>query len=85
MAETDIVHNMETKKDPYLAEYKKLVGKVCVDVVCDTEGVDGEPLYGLVFKSGIKDRKPSVAWVYRDEEGNGAGFLNIIDVDLDAK
>ena len=73
------------KDDPYLKEYLKLRGKVLVDVVKDEEGVDGEPLYGLVFKSGIKDRKPSVAWIYRDAEGNGAGFLNIIDVDLDAK
>lgn len=73
------------KDDPYLKEYLKLRGKILVDVVKDEAGAAGEPLYGLVFKSGIKDRKPSVAWIYRDEEGNGAGFLNIIDVDLDAK
>jgi len=73
------------KKDPYLNEYNQLKGKVLVDVVCDEEGIDGQPLYGLVFKSHPKDRKPSVAWVYRDEEGNGPGFLNIQQVDLDAK
>ena len=73
-----------TKTDPYLAEYKKLVGKMCVDVICDGEGIEGQPVYGLVFKSGVKDRKPSVAWVYQDEEGNGPGFLNIQEVNLDA-
>ena len=73
-----------TKTDPYLAEYKKLVGKMCVDVICDEEGIEGQPVYGLVFKSGVKDRKPSVAWVYQDEEGNGPGFLNIQEVNLDA-
>jgi len=70
------------RPDPYLKEYLKLRGKILVDVVKDDDGINGEPVYGLVFKSGIKDRKPSVAWVYRDEEGNGAGFLNITEVDL---
>jgi hypothetical protein len=73
-----------TKPDPYLQEYLKLRGKILVDVVKDEDGIDGQPVYGLVFKSGIKDRKPSVAWVYRDEEGNGPGFLNIQEVNLDA-
>jgi len=70
------------RPDPYLKEYLKLRGKILVDVVKDDDGINGEPVYGLVFKSGIKDRKPSVAWVYQDEEGNGAGFLNITEVDL---
>jgi hypothetical protein len=70
------------RPDPYLKEYLKLRGKILVDVVKDDDGINGEPVYGLVFKSGVKDRKPSVAWVYRDEEGNGAGFLNITEVDL---
>ena len=68
------------RPDPYLKEYLKLRGKILVDVVKDDDGINGEPVYGLVFKSGIKDRKPSVAWVYRDEEGNGAGFLIITEV-----
>lgn len=73
-----------TKTDPYMKEYTKLRGKILVDVVKDDEGIDGQPVYGLVFKSGISDRKPSVAWVYQDEEGNGPGFLNIQEVNLDA-
>lgn len=73
-----------TKTDPYIKEYTKLRGKILVDVVKDDEGIDGQPVYGLVFKSGISDRKPSVAWVYQDEEGNGPGFLNIQEVNLDA-
>jgi hypothetical protein len=73
------------KPDPYLKEYLRLRGKILVDVVKDDDGINGEPVYGLVFKSGIKDRKPSVAWVYRDEEGNGAGFLNITEVDLSTR
>jgi len=73
-----------TKPDPYLKEYLKLRGKILVDVLKDEDGIDGQPVYGLVFKSGISDRKPSVAWVYQDEEGNGPGFLNIQEVNLDA-
>ena len=74
-----------TSESYYLTHYKKLRGKFLVDVVEDKDGVNGEPMYGLVFKSSPKDRKPSVAWIYRDEEGNGPGFLDILEVDLDAK
>ena len=72
------------KSDPYLKEYLKLRGKILVDVLRDDDSVDGPPVYGLTFKSGVKDRKPLVAWIQQDEEGNGPGFLNIQEVDLDS-
>lgn len=73
-----------SKKNPYMEHYSKLKDLIVYDIVEDQ--IDGQPVYGIVFR-GLQSRgwpadKMRVAWIYRDEEGNGPGFLHIDDVKL---
>ena len=62
---------METEKEVYTKHYGKLKGKTVKQIVNDG-GSSGEGLiYGLEFTDG------TISWILRDEEGNGAGFLDI--------
>ena len=47
--------------------YQQLAGKTVSHVVIDKES----GFYGLKFTDG------TIAWISRDEEGNGPGFLDI--------
>ena len=49
--------------------YGQLVGKTVNGVVVDLSNV--ESCWGLEFTDG------TTAWIMRDEEGNGPGFLDI--------
>ena len=51
----------------------RLVGLAVAGLVEDSgsEADFGEPCHGLVFDNGL------VAWIMRDAEGNGPGFLDI--------
>ena len=58
----------------YTKNYGKLKGKTVCQVVNDGDA-SGDGLYfGLEFADG------TIAWILRDEEGNGPGFLDIIQV-----
>ena len=52
----------------------QLVGRTVTGLVADPEFEEdfGEPAYGLKFDNG------SIAWILRDPEGNGPGFLDIV-------
>lgn len=54
-------------------EYSKLVGRVCIGVTISAD----EKFIGLVFAPIKGKLKKSIAWVQKDEEGNGPGFLAI--------
>jgi hypothetical protein len=73
----------QPKKDYYLEHYKQLKDMVVYDIIKDDEGINGEPLYGIVFRGlpsrGWPANKVRVAWIQMDAEGNGAGHLNIQD------
>ena len=75
---------MSKQKDVYLEHYKQLQGLVVYDIVEDH--INGEAVYGLVLKGlpsrGWPSNKVRTAWIFRDEEGNGPGFLDIQDVNL---
>ena len=51
----------------------RLVGRRVTGIALDSESEAdfGEPCYGLRFANGL------VAWIMRDPEGNGPGFLDI--------
>ena len=57
------------KEDFYTTHYGQLTGKIVKAVVKSSH--DSNAFYGLLFTDG------SVAWIQRDEEGNGPGFLEI--------
>lgn len=54
----------------YTEHYGKLIDKKVVKIAIDPSGSEG-PTFGLIFDDG------TIAWIQRDEEGNGAGFLDI--------
>jgi hypothetical protein len=60
---------MKKPTNPYVAHYGKLIGKTVKQLV--TDGDPSEAMYGLLFTDG------TIAWIQRDEEGNGPGFLDI--------
>jgi hypothetical protein len=57
----------------YIKHYSQLKGKTVkgLTVVEDDEASGLGDIYGLEFTDG------TIAWIQRDEEGNGAGFLDI--------
>ena len=61
--------------DAFEKEYSKLKGKTVRRVVRDTEPKDDprgdDTVYGLEFADG------TTAWILRDPEGNGPGFLDL--------
>ena len=61
----------------YTKEYSKIVGYTVQSITRDDESFPGCELYGLVFTKGKQKR---IAWVLRDLEGNGDGFLDIEEV-----
>ena len=62
--------------DAFVKHYAQLVGWTIEQIATD-EMDYGEELYGLVLTKG-KSKK--IAWILRDPEGNGAGFLEIDNV-----
>ncbi len=60
-------------KDYYIEEYKKLVGKTITGIV-KTPPTDIGVTYGLRYGDAVTG---GIAWVLRDPEGNGPGFLEI--------
>ncbi len=72
---------MTTKTSFLVEKYSQLVGCTIVDVAVD-DGEDvlldlNEPAIGLVLSDG-KNQK--LAWIMRDAEGNGVGFLDIVRI-----
>ena len=72
---------MTTKTSFLVEKYSQLVGYTIVDVAVD-DGEDvlldlNEPAIGLVLSDG-KNQK--LAWIMRDAEGNGVGFLDIVRI-----
>ena len=68
----------------FAQEYKKLIGYTVVDVAVD-DGEDvlvdyDEPAVGLVLSDG---KNQQLAWVMSDPEGNGIGFLDIVEIKND--
>ena len=57
----------------YAAHYGKLVDKKIKCIVQDGDPEGFGPTFGLEFTDG------TIAWIQSDEEGNGAGFLEIED------
>lgn len=58
---------------PFVDEYSQLIGfKVTQIAIDDTD--DEEAWTALVLEKGNKKK---LAWILRDPEGNGAGFLDI--------
>lgn len=53
--------------------YKGLIGRTIKDVVKDSEEDSYDTFYGLLLDDG------TIAWIQRDPEGNGPGFLQIND------
>ena len=63
--------------DYYKRHYGQLVGKTITNIIEDTTN----HLYGFecVDKvQGISVGTPTVVWILCDEEGNGAGHLDIV-------
>jgi|TARA_R110000787_G_scaffold60573_1_gene137337 hypothetical protein len=57
--------------------YGQLVGYKVTQVALDDSDPNEEEWCGLVLtKGGVK----KIAWILRDPEGNGSGFLDIVDV-----
>ena len=52
------------------------ITKVALDDSADALELDPEGIYGLVLQKGPSHK---VAWVMCDPEGNGGGFLDIVD------
>jgi hypothetical protein len=66
---------MYGSEDAYVKHYGQLIGwKVDGIAVTAPDPDNPEGWYGLVLTKG---KKKKVAWVERDPEGNGSGFLNI--------
>jgi len=64
-----------TKHNTGHYNYEDLVGYTVSSVAKDTS--DSMPVYGLIL---TKNKQSKVAWVLRDPEGNGPGFLEINSV-----
>jgi len=65
-------------------EYTKLIGYTVIDIAVD-DGEDvlldyNEPAIGLVLSDG---KTQKLAWIMRDPEGNGVGFLDIVEIKND--
>ena len=58
----------------YVQDYKRLVGSVITSIAVDD--ADGETWIGLVCETPDGTRR--VAWISRDDEGNGPGTLDIV-------
>ena len=68
----------------FAQEYKKLIGYTVIDVAVD-DGEDvlmdfNEPAVALVLNDGKTEK---LAWIMRDPEGNGVGFLDIVEIKND--
>ena len=56
--------------------YGQLVGYKVTQIALDDSDTNEEWLGLVLTRGGFK----KVAWILRDPEGNGAGFLDIVDV-----
>ena len=63
--------------DAFEKHYKQLVGWTIKQIAADEMEDYGEDIYGLVLTKG---KAKKIAWISRDPEGNGPGFLDIADV-----
>tara|TARA_R100000808_G_C2120355_1_gene131795 strand:- start:99 stop:320 length:222 start_codon:yes stop_codon:yes gene_type:complete len=59
----------------FAKEYSKLVGYTVESIAVDEECFEDCELCGLVLSK--KGKHKQIAWVMRDPEGNGEGFLDI--------
>jgi len=62
---------LTTEPNPWVKHYTQLVGRKVVGLVQSPAQDGDDETYGLLF-----DDK-TVAWILRDPEGNGPGFLEI--------
>jgi hypothetical protein len=63
----------------FVKHYSQLVGYTVTGIAVDDSDTDdfgGDPWEGLVMEDG---KRKKIAWVLMDPEGNGAGFLDIVD------
>jgi len=61
----------DTESDFMSAHLQQLIGLTVVAVVRDGGHAHTDECHGLLFTDG------TIAWVMRDPEGNGPGFLDI--------
>lgn len=62
---------LPTEANPYVKHYSQLICRKVIGVVRMPAGETGEEMYGLLFDD------ETIAWILRDPEGNGPGFLEI--------
>jgi hypothetical protein len=63
------------RDDSFFNEYRKIVGYKIVGIAQDDSDPD-DIWEGLVLLKGTKRK---IAWIQRDPEGNGSGFLSIVE------
>lgn len=66
------------KEHPYAKELAKLIGGKITKIIVDTNSEEGfgEPYCGFIVEKGSKKFQ---VIALRDPEGNGAGFMEILD------
>ena len=62
----------------FAEHYSQLVGYTVTGLAVDDSDEDnfGDPWMGLPLQNG---KRTKIAWVLMDPEGNGPGFLDIVD------
>ena len=62
----------------FAEHYSQLVGYTVTGLAVDDSDEDnfGDPWMGLTLQNG---KRKKIAWVLMDPEGNGPGFLDIVD------
>ena len=62
----------------FAEHYSQLIGYTVTGIAVDDSDKDefGDPWEGLVMEDG---KRKKIVWANRDPEGNGPGFLEIID------
>ena len=66
---------MSTNWGAYAKEYSKLVGYTVTDIAVDKNTFPDNELCGLILTKEGKHKQ--IAWILRDPEGNGIGFLEL--------
>lgn len=62
----------------FAKHYAQLCGWTITQIAIDKMD-RGEELCGLILTKGKDEKDEKIAWILRDPEGNGAGFLDIVD------
>jgi hypothetical protein len=69
------IGELKMSNGSFFDEYSKIVGYKIVGIAQDDSDPD-DIWEGLVLLKGTKRK---IAWIQRDPEGNGSGFLSIED------